>query len=84
MNIERSAFIASELNDKEKWIEALKGYIDTQGVPLVLEDTQFAIVAIKAYLALQLFDESARLEVLHQQDNFVREALHQIDKKPLD
>lgn len=84
INVERSSFIQSELKDKEKWLQALKGYIETQGVPLVLEDTQLAMVAIKAYLALQLFDESARLEVLHQQDAFVQEALLQIDKKPLD
>lgn len=81
---ERKQFIQSELEDQEKWLKALRSYIDKQGIPLVLKDTELAVVTIKAYLGLQLFDETARLEILHKQDAFVNEALMQINKKRLD
>ena len=82
--VDREKFISSPLADQKKWIEALKAYIRTQGVPFQFEDETLAAIAIQSYLGLQLFDEAARLKILHRQDAFVLKALEELKKKPLD
>ena len=82
--LDREAFITSALAEKERWITALKQYIKTQGVPLELKEEELAIVAIQSYLGLQLFDEAARLEILHREDKFIQKALQRLKEKPLD
>lgn len=82
--LNREAFITSALAEKERWITALKQYIKTQGVPLELKEEELAIVAIQSYLGLQLFDEAARLEILHREDKFIQKALQRLKEKPLD
>ncbi len=82
--LDRETFITSALAEKERWITALKQYIKEQGVPLQLEDEELAIIAIHSYLGLQLFDEAARLEILHRQDEFIQKALQELKEKPLD
>ena len=82
--LDREAFITSALAEKERWITALKQYIKTQGVPLELKEEELAIVAIQSYLGLQLFDEAARLEILHREDKFIQKALEKLKEKPLD
>ncbi len=82
--LDRETFITSALAEKERWITALKQYIKEQGVPLQLEDEELATIAIHSYLGLQLFDEAARLEILHRQDEFIQKALQELKEKPLD
>ena len=82
--LDRETFITSALAEKERWITALKQYIKTQGVPLELKEEELAIVAIQSYLGLQLFDEAARLEILHREDKFIQKALEKLKEKPLD
>lgn len=80
----REDFIKSDLKDKAQWLSSLKNYIKIQGVPLQLEDNELAVVAIQSYLGLQLFDEAARLEILHRKDAFIQKALEELSEKPLD
>lgn len=84
VSIDRTAFVAQPLQDKERWLNALKKYLNEQSVPVNLEDTSLAITAIHSYLGLQLFDEPTRLEILHKEDRFVKAALNELAKKPLD
>lgn len=83
-DINREAFVGQPLQDDLRWLEALENYIETEEVPLKLEDTELAKVAIQSYLGLQLFDEATRLSILHQQDEFVQKALNELKKRPLD
>ena len=83
-DINREAFVGQPLQDDRRWLEALENYIETEEVPLKLEDTELAKVAIQSYLGLQLFDEATRLSILHQQDEFVQKALNELKKRPLD
>ena len=82
--VDREAFITSPLAEKDRWIKALKAYIKSEGIPLQIEDETLAAITIQSYLGLQLFDEAARLKILHRQDVFVLKALEEIQKKPLD
>lgn len=82
--VDRETFINSPLADQDRWITALKAYIKTEGIPLQLEDETLAVITIQSYLGLQLFDEAARLKILHRQDAFTLKALEEIQKKPLD
>jgi len=82
--VDRATFISSPLAHQKRWIEALKAYIRTQGVPLQFEDETLAAITIQSYLGLQLFDEAARLKILHRQDTFILKALEELQKKPLD
>lgn len=82
--IHREDFISAPLPQRERWIKALKEYIKQQAVPLQLENESLAITTIQSYLALQLFDEAARLEILHRKDDFVQKALQAFKEKPLD
>ena len=82
-NINREAFVGQPLQDDLRWLEALENYIEAEEVPLKLEDTELAKVAIQSYLGLQLFDEATRLSILHQQDEFVQKALNELKKRPL-
>ena len=82
--MDRARFISSPLAHQKRWIEALKAYIRTQGVPLQFEDETLAAITIQSYLGLQLFDEAARLKILHRQDTFILKALEELQKKPLD
>lgn len=75
---DRSTFINSPLTKKEKWLEALKGYLEEKAIPISRPNDELAQVTIKAYLALQLFDEAAQLAILNKHDQFVQEALHQL------
>ncbi len=82
--VKRQQFITSPLAERDWWITAFKEYIIEQGVPLELKDNDFAAIAIQSYLGLQLFDEEARLEILHRQDEFIQKALQALKEKPLD
>ncbi|MEL0301868.1 MAG: hypothetical protein VW976_08315, partial [Flavobacteriaceae bacterium] len=57
---------------------ALKTYLSEPAVPLGRIIEALAIRSIKSYLALQLFDEKAQIEVLHQQDPFVQKAIEKL------
>lgn len=83
-SIDRETFVSQPLPNKEQWLAALKIYLDEQSVPLNLENTDLASVAIHSYLGLQLFDEATQLEILHREDRFVQAALEELAKKPLD
>ena len=83
-DINKEVFVGQPLQDDRRWLEALESYIETEEVPLKLEDTELAKVAIQSYLGLQLFDEATRLSILHQQDEFVQKALNELKKRPLD
>ncbi len=83
-DLNRARFISSSLSEKTRWLNALKAYIKTQGVPLQLQDNELAAIAIQSYLGLQLFDEAARLEILHRKDTFIQKALEELSKPPLD
>ena len=82
-SIARTDFIAQPLQNKGRWLDALQKYLKEQSVPVNLENTTLAIVAIHSYLGLQLFDEATQLEILHKEDRFVRAALDELAKKPL-
>lgn len=78
--IGRQEFINQPLQKKAQWLKALKQYIDEQAVPIDLVDKELAFTAIQSYLALQLFDEAAYLEIKHKSDKYVLAATEQIDK----
>lgn len=76
---ERSSFINTPLQKKEKWLKALTIYLNENAVPLSAPNEELAAVNIKAYLALQLFDETAQRAVLNRQDIFIQEALRKLE-----
>ena len=80
----REDFIQQPLFEEQRWMNALEKYIAEEEVPLKLQDTNLASVAIQSYLGLQLFDEATRLSILHRQDEFVQKALDEIKKRHLD
>lgn len=82
--LDRATFISASLKEKKRWLDALKQYVKTQGVPVQLEDNELASVAIHSYLGLQLFDVAAQLEILHREDAFVLKALEALSEKPLE
>lgn len=77
-SLERERFIVDSLENKQKWLAALKTYLSEQAVPIGRINEALAIRSIKSYLALQLFDEKAQIEVLHQQDPFVQKAIEKL------
>lgn len=76
---DRMTFIKNPLSKKDKWLKALKIYLEEKAIPISKTNEELAQLTIKAYLALQLFDETAQLAVLNRQDQFVQEALRHLE-----
>ncbi len=79
--VQRDEFIRQPLEDAQQWLVALQKYLIPYGIVINERNQTNAITAIKSYLALQLFDEEARIEVLNQQDEYVQKALEKLAEK---
>lgn len=68
-----------ELPFKEDFIEAFKKYCKENNFPIDVNDYESLLNSIKAYIAIQLFDENLYMRIINQRDSFIKEALSQIE-----
>ena len=68
-----------ELPFKEDFIKAFKLYCKENNFPIEVKDDERLLNSIKAYIAVQLFDENLSTRIINEEDSFIKKALNQIE-----
>ena len=68
-----------ELPFKEDFIKAFKLYCKENNFPIEVKDDERLLNSIKAYIAVQLFDENLSTRIINEEDSFIKKALSQIE-----
>ena len=79
-----AALIENPLPNKEEILISFQTFFKNQGVPVRMENELLIENSIKAYLALQLFDQEAFLKIIHEQDDFITKTKTLLGRTPLD
>ena len=79
-----AALIQNPLPNKEELLISFETFFKDQGVPVRMGDELLIENSIKAYLALQLFDQEAFLKIIHKQDDFIAKTKTLLGQTPLD
>ena len=79
-----AALIQNPLPNKEELLSSFQTFFKDQGVPVRMENELLIENSIKAYLALQLFNQEAFLKIIHEQDDFITKIKTLLDQTPLD
>ena len=79
-----AALIENPLPNKEELLRSFQTFFKNQGVPVRMENELLIENSIKAYLALQLFDQEAFLKIIHEQDDFITKTKTLLGQTPLD
>ena len=72
-------FLNEELPYREDFIKAFKQYCEENNFPIDVKDDDSLINSIKAYIAIQLFDENLSTRIINKGDSFIKKALSQIE-----
>ena len=72
-------FFSEELPFKEDFIQAFKEYCTANNYPIEIKDEKGLVISIKAFIAMQLFDENLYTRIINQEDPFVKKALRLIE-----
>lgn len=78
------ALIQKPLPNKEELLGSFLDFFKEQGVPVRMDNEALIENSIKAYLALQLFNQEAFLEIIHKQDEFIAKVQTLLNQTPLD
>jgi len=68
-----------ELPFKEDFIKSFKLYCKENNFPIEVKDDKRLLNSIKAYIAVQLFDENLSTRIINEQDSYIKKALSQIE-----
>jgi carboxyl-terminal processing protease len=68
-----------ELPFKEDFIKAFKLYCKENNFPIEVKDDERLLNSIKAYIAVQLFDQNLSTRIINEEDSFIKKALSQIE-----
>jgi len=73
-------FYNEPLPFQKEFIESFKRYCKNNSLPLEVneENEESILTSIKAYIALQLFDENLYIRIINQKDPFIQRALEEI------
>lgn len=83
-DVTKEDFLKNPLIQKEELLTSFRDYFEKQNIPIKVENEELILNSIKAYLALQLFDQETFLQILHQQDSFISKTKEIINKKKKD
>ena len=72
-------FFSEELPFKEDFIQAFKEYCTANNYPIEINGEKGLVISIKAFIAMQLFDENLYTRIINQEDPFVKKALRLIE-----
>jgi carboxyl-terminal processing protease len=72
-------FFNEELPFKEEFIAAFKKYCKENNFPVEVNDDQSLLNSIKAFIAIQLFNENLYTRIVNENDSFIKKALSQMD-----
>lgn len=72
-------FFNEELPFKDDFIEAFLQYCEENNYPIKVKDEESLINSIKAYIAIQLFDENLFTRIINKEDPFIKRALNEVD-----
>ena len=72
-------FFNEELQFKEEFIAAFKKYCKENNFPVEVNDDQSLLNSIKAFIAIQLFNENLYTRIVNENDSFIKKALSQMD-----
>ena len=79
-----AALIQNPLPNKKELLTSFEIFFKNQGVPVRMGNELLIENSIKAYLALQLFDQEAFLKIIHKQDDFIAKTKTLLGQTPLD
>src|SRR6056300_712932 len=71
-------FFNEELPYKEDFVKAFKDYCLANNYPVDFKDEESLLISIKAYIALQLFDENMFTRIVNKEDLFIKKALDEM------
>ncbi len=74
-------FFNEELPYKEDFIAAFKEYCKQNNYPIEIENEESLLNSIKAFIAIQIFDENLYTRIVNQGDSFILRALSEMDKE---
>jgi carboxyl-terminal processing protease len=74
-------FFNEELPYKEDFIAAFKEYCEQNNYPIEIENEESLLNSIKAFIAIQLFDENLYTRIVNQGDPFILRTLSEMDKE---
>tara|TARA_Y100000389_G_scaffold202973_1_gene249931 strand:- start:1844 stop:3430 length:1587 start_codon:yes stop_codon:yes gene_type:complete len=69
--------------NKELLLENFETYFEQQGVPVNMKNESLILNSIKSFMALQLFNQEAFLEIVHSQDEFIAKTKELLKQKSL-
>lgn len=72
-------FYNEELPHKKAFIKAFKEYLNERNIPYRVKDDQDLVNPLKAFIAIQQFDENLYTRIVNQGDPFIQKALSQIN-----
>ena len=79
-----AAIIQNPLPNKEELLISFETFFKDQGVPVRMENELLIENSIKAYLALQLFNQEVFLKIIHEQDDFITKTKTLLGQTSLD
>ena len=68
-----------ELPFKVDFIKSFKLYCKENNFPIEVKDDERLLNSIKAYIAVQLFDENLSTRIINEEDSFIKKALSEIE-----
>lgn len=74
-------FFNEELPFKEDFIAAFKEYCKENNFPIEVKDDESLLNSIKAYIAIQLFNQNLYTRIINEGDSFIKKALSQIENE---
>jgi carboxyl-terminal processing protease len=75
-------FIQTPLANKEQLLEKIEVYFEQQGVSINMENEVLILNSIKSFMALQLFNQEAFLQIVHSQDEFINKTKELLNENP--
>jgi len=75
-------FIQTPLANKKLLLENIEVYFEQQGVSINMENEALILNSIKSFMALQLFNQEAFLQIVHNQDEFIDKTKELLNKNP--
>lgn len=82
-SLNKAQFFNEPLPNRDLFLDKFKQFCAENGYALAYEpgDSELLFRSIKAYMALQLFDESEYIRIVNQEDPFIQSAIEAINKQ---
>jgi hypothetical protein len=62
----------------EEFLSSFKDYCKANNIPMDIDNEEVVLNSIKAFIALQVFDENLYTRIINQKDSFIQRALDAI------